>query len=321
MFTKKIIATLVFALIFLSACAGSEHTPSGEIAPQSGDDIQTSQDTTDEEMSDQAHDNMPWDLVGSVVVISDGVEHKPYMQFEHAGVTTSEGQMSGSPPAPPSIEELLEMLPKIKYSDDFKVVVDGEFANSVSYSVYEIEDFKRAFSEGLLRVESEELSIPDEDGTYILIVSVFWSDSDSHNNYAHYSYISMISVESWSTMLNDIRDLVYAELVVENLRLGDEEISRSFVVDDADSLLWIENTFGSATLLVGQDDDVRPNCPFWATLNLTRSDGTIIEIQPATDDCKVFIFNENFFSWGSGTNDALYELFGAPDFLSLASMD
>jgi len=317
---KVIILSLVFALLFLSACAGNEHTPGSETAPQPSDATKA-QDIPEEERPDRAHDNTPWDLVGSVSIISDGVEHKPYMQFEHAGVTSSEGQMSGSPPAPPSIEELLEMLPKIKYSDDFKVIIDGEYANRVTYSLYEIEDFKRIFSEGLLRVESEDFRIPDEDGTYILIVSVIWSDSDSQKNYTHYSYISMIYVDSVSTILDDISDLVYAELIVENLRLGDEDISRSFGIEDADSLLWIENTFGSATVLGSTGDDVRPNCPFWATLLLTRSDGTVLEIHPATDDCTMFVFNDYYFSWGSGPNSAFYELFGASGFDSLLTMD
>ena len=119
---------------------------------------------------------------------------------------------------------------------------------------------------------------------------------------------------------DDIRDLVYAELVVENLRLGDEEISRSFGTDDPDSLLWIENTFGARIKLGSRNNSDRPECPFWAKLLLTRSDGAVFEIYPATDDCTTFIYNDYYYTYGSGLNSAFYELFGASHFDALLSV-
>ena len=322
MFTKKIIVLLIFALIFLSACAGGEYSPNHETAP-SDNGMPDSRDNLDDDMPDQEEYSMDmlWSLVGTVSVVSDGVEHEPYIRFEHAGITSSEGQASGSPPAPPSIEEFLEMLPKIQYSDDFQVIVDGEYANKITYSLSEIEDFKQSYSGGPVPAETEELNIPETEGTYILVVRVIWSDSDSHANYVFNSYTSTIIVESDFSAHDDIRDLVYAELVVDGLILGDEEVFRSFGLDDADSLSWIEDTFGSAMEIGSVNDADRPGCPFWATLYITRSDGMTIEILPATDDCKTFIFNENYYMWGSGTNGAFYELFGASSFDSLLSME
>ena len=187
MFFRLLITSLLISLLFLSACAGSENTPINETAPPNND-IPASQDVPD----DEASEGIPWDLVGSVSILSNGIEYEPHLQLQHIGVTTSGGQMSGSAPPPPTIEEFLELLPKIQYYDDFQVVIDGAYAGRVSYSLYEIEDFKQSYSEGVPLVEMEDLHFPEAAGTYILVVSVFWSDSDSHENYVYYSYSSMI---------------------------------------------------------------------------------------------------------------------------------
>jgi len=184
---KYIFAFLAIASILLSACAGTIDAPNHGNVPQSNNDMSMSQDTQENEMS-------IWDMIGTVSIVSNGVEHEPYMQFEHAWITTSEGQTSGSPPAPPSIEELLERLPKIQYSNDFQVIVDGEYATGITYSLREIEKFKRSYSEeGLTLSGMDELHFPETEGTYILVVRVFWSDS-AHANWVHYSYISEIVI-------------------------------------------------------------------------------------------------------------------------------
>jgi len=189
MFKKLFFAILVISLVFLSACAGSEYMPDHEVALQPNNDI------PEEEISDQVSSDMPWSLVGTVSVLSGGIEHEPYIQFEHAGATTSQGQMSGSPLPPPSIEELLEMMPKIQYSDDFQVVIDGVYSSKITYSLSEIEEFKQSFSEGFIPVEVEELHFPEAEGTYILVVRVHWSDPDNPGNYVLNSYFSMIVKE------------------------------------------------------------------------------------------------------------------------------
>jgi len=186
---KKIIASLVFALIFLSACTGSENIPENEPALLPDNALHTSQD-----MQATQEEEMPniWDLVGTVSIISNGVEYEPYTQFEHAGMSTPQGQSSGSPPAPPPVDELIEMLPEIQYSDDFQVVVDGEAAGKITYSLTEVDKFKQFITEGRTPAESDELQLPETDGSYILVVRVFWTNPDSPGNYVHNSYLSMI---------------------------------------------------------------------------------------------------------------------------------
>jgi len=188
-YQKVLFSLLVIALVFLSACAGSENTPDREAA------LQSNSGTPEEDVSDQVSSDMPWSLVGTISIVSNGTEYEPYIQFEHAGMSTAQGQMSGSPLPPLSIVELLEMMPKIQYSDDFQVVVDGVYASRITYSLNEIEEFKQLYSEGFIPVEVEELHFPEAEGTYILVVRVHWSDPDNPENYVLNSYISMIVKE------------------------------------------------------------------------------------------------------------------------------
>jgi hypothetical protein len=163
----KLIIALTFTVLLLSACSGQ--TP-------------------------QAPDTEPSFVVGSVTIISNDVEYEPHEQFEHAGWRTPEGEtMSGSAPPPPPLNEFLEMLPKIQYSSDFQVVVDGEYAKRITYLLSEIEEFSRSYSEAIILVEMDELHFPEAEGTYILVVRVIWSDSDSLANYVHLSYTSKIT--------------------------------------------------------------------------------------------------------------------------------
>jgi len=62
-------------------------------------------------------------------------------------------------------------------------------------------------------------------------------------------------------------------------------------------------------------------CPFWAELTLTRSDGATGVVYPATDDCRMFVLGDGFYSWGSGRNGGFYELFGATHFDALLVSD
>ena len=123
------------------------------------------------------------------------------------------------------------------------------------------------------------------------------------------------------TAPEDIRDLIYAEFELEFIT-DDEEIVRSFILDDAESLLWIVTNFGSAVERGSiHVSDNKPMCSFWAALHLIRSDGATGVIYPATDDCRMFILGDYYYSWGSDTNSGFYELFGASHFDALLVMD
>jgi len=115
--------------------------------------------------------------VGSVTIVSNGVEHKPYEELEHMGERLPEGNISSSMRTTP-LEELFDILPEVVYADDFEIVVDGNDAVWTTYSIYddsfELIDYK--------------LPLPDEPGLYILVTRTSWSYEYYGDSYLIYEY-------------------------------------------------------------------------------------------------------------------------------------
>jgi len=111
--------------------------------------------------------------IGSVTIISGGVEYKPYAQTVAiiAPATSSGGLVSATPVFRP-LEEL--PMPEIQYADDFQIIVHGEDARRIAYTLYD-ENFELVVYGGSMLVNMRELTFPDEAGIYILGISVTWS--------------------------------------------------------------------------------------------------------------------------------------------------
>ena len=113
---------------------------------------------------------------GTVMIISNGVEHEPYMHAEHAAGPSGSGRgrisVSGAPMQFGRIFE--EPLPVVEYADDFQIVIGGtRRGRSVRYSLFD-ENFEIIDIDGQSMRRVNELLFPDEDGEYILIVHVAW---------------------------------------------------------------------------------------------------------------------------------------------------
>lgn len=97
--------------------------------------------------------------------------------------------------------------------------------------------------------------------------------------------------------LSELHDLVRAEAVGEFGTVKTESF---------DSLRWIEQHFSTATRLNGW-----PNCPYDMIIRLTRKDGKVFEVQPATDSCDNMLVGGN--DWycfnDGGSNVVLFDLF------------
>jgi len=97
--------------------------------------------------------------------------------------------------------------------------------------------------------------------------------------------------------LSELHDLVRAEAVGEFGTVKTESF---------DSLRWIEQHFSTATGLNGW-----PNCPYDMVIRLTRKDGKVFEVQPATDSCDNMLVGGN--DWycfnNGGSNVILFDLF------------
>ena len=126
--------------------------------------------------------------VGSVTIISNGIEHRPYARVMHSGTRTPAGTLSASAAIAP-LEEIFEMLPEIEYSDDFQVVIDGEDARWITYTWHDA-NFELVVVDGQMLISMKELGFPDEAGLYILGISVYWSyQPPGASEFVIYEYI------------------------------------------------------------------------------------------------------------------------------------
>ena len=93
----------------------------------------------------------------------------------------------------------------------------------------------------------------------------------------------------------EISDITSAELTVKG---------KTYTLDDKTKLEYLEKTLRNA----------KPNgasgCP-WATLKMTKKDGTVITISLACDGCAVWNSDGMHYKYGnSDTTESVYALFG-----------
>jgi len=97
--------------------------------------------------------------------------------------------------------------------------------------------------------------------------------------------------------LSEIHDIVSAEAIGEFGTVKTENFS---------SLRWIEKKFSAATKLNGW-----PNCPYDMIIRLTRNDGAVFEVQPATDSCdNMLIGGNDWYCYNNGDGGViLFDIF------------
>ena len=105
--------------------------------------------------------------IGSVIVVSNGIEYEPHKHILHSGSTKGGGYLSASG-LPFSLEDISKSLSEIQNADDVQVVIGGDDASTISYSLYD-DSFGKIYE-----YEKEYIS-PDKAGIYLLCVDVTWS--------------------------------------------------------------------------------------------------------------------------------------------------
>jgi len=105
--------------------------------------------------------------VGRVIIIASGTEYEPYAHFAHG--TTRYMSVSGMPFM---LEVVARQLQEIQHTSDFQVIIEGEHASSVSFSLYD-ENFD-AIYEG-----KDSFVLPTETGVFLLNVSIRWSNIEA----------------------------------------------------------------------------------------------------------------------------------------------
>ena len=122
--------------------------------------------------------------VGTVTVISSGAEHKPYEHFLHGGILTEGGFLSASGIFL-SLEEVSALLSEILYTDDFQVIIEGEYASSIGFSMYD-DNFDPVYR------GKDSFVVPDEAGVYILCVDITWSNEENDLQYRGFTIMRYI---------------------------------------------------------------------------------------------------------------------------------
>jgi hypothetical protein len=167
-------AGAVLLLIFLAACGTPPASPTPSPTPT---------------------EPPPYE-VGTVTVVSEGAEYEPYA-FSWCSVDWVEGlgRLSGDS-MPPDKQELFDTLTPIPYADDFKVVIDGRYAERAIYHWYN-DSLAPLAGPGLYFYGPKR---PKEAGEYLLCVEMFWSnlepDDSEYQLYTGMHYYVRVSVLS-----------------------------------------------------------------------------------------------------------------------------
>ena len=106
--------------------------------------------------------------VGRVTAISNGTIHEPHEHFLH-GMIITEGMFLSATGIPLSLEDVSRQLPEIQYTGNFRVVIDGSYASSVGFSLYD-DSFNPVYR------DMANFISPNEAGVYMLCVDVTWSN-------------------------------------------------------------------------------------------------------------------------------------------------
>ena len=113
--------------------------------------------------------------VGTVRIVSGGTEHQPHVHFFH-GAMRHNGMMMSASGLQLQLSEIFDELPVVQYAEDFQVLVDGEDAAGISYSLYGT-NFEIVTVNGQDLRNMEELTFPEDEEEYILVINITWSSS------------------------------------------------------------------------------------------------------------------------------------------------
>lgn len=138
---------------------------------------------------DESEPPLPYEI-GSLTVISDGIEYKPYLHFLYAAVWHEPGGTLFADGIPIDFEKISGGLPTIQYESGFRLVIEGKDASVPEYSLYD-ENFECIYS------RAEDFTLPEEAGEYLLGVDITWqaaSDNKKNPQYTGYRYFFKVRV-------------------------------------------------------------------------------------------------------------------------------
>jgi len=120
---------------------------------------------------------------GRILVISNGIEHEPYIHFFDDIMRTEDGELLSVSGGAIMYEALFGTLAEISYADDFAIVREGRYITDEARVIYTFynSNFERVISDHTI----EEFSFPDETGVYLLILTAEWGRGGEFSRLAY----------------------------------------------------------------------------------------------------------------------------------------
>jgi hypothetical protein len=123
--------------------------------------------------------------IGTVKVIENQTEHEPYI----VPIGSISDGLAVTMVFQP-LEAIAETLPAIIYTDDFELIIDGEYADNWVMTLYDSQfEMRRE-----VRNSAAFSSMPDEAGEYFLGVHVLWQNNESGADFEQASIVYYFKV-------------------------------------------------------------------------------------------------------------------------------
>jgi cell division septation protein DedD len=125
--------------------------------------------------------------IGSVSLIANGREHNPHTHMVHQGINTERGLLSATG-LPLSLANVSSLLTEIQYSNDFQIIIQGNHANLLGYSLHD-DKFDVVYS------LEDKFVLPNETGVYMLSIHILWRNNDFQGEYTVNQYIFKVIIK------------------------------------------------------------------------------------------------------------------------------
>jgi hypothetical protein len=162
----------VLTVLLFTACSSGQLYINPDIEEHSPEELPLEEPSPEEPLLEDSSPERPSWEVGSVTVVSNGVEYELYTQLVDFIARMTDFELMFGSPIFMSLEELYDrsLLPIVPYADDLHFIVDGDDARGSSFMWFN-DDFELVDS-GNIWINREYLSFPDEAGRHLLFEDV-----------------------------------------------------------------------------------------------------------------------------------------------------
>ena len=185
-------------------------------------------------------------------------------------------------------------LHPIDYTGMYVYEVTNNSLFEIAYDLTGVELYDGLTADGSATYMTPEGPVSDlMRGQYGTLGDIGYTDENGLN---HYLLLPPLYTDTVYFEPEDITNLVMAEMTYEN---------KVYRTTNKEALAYIEEYFSTA-FFMGKEASA---CPFYDKMYLTRADGTVGIIYPATDSCASFRTPTGDYDYLSGDNSELWNFF------------